>query len=94
MATKKVVVKVKPRRRYDDGGKVVPQSFVETLKRATGFGKSSKEEPERTPTISGGMQDAMKRREERMDAVTKGKADPGQTPDEKKYARGGKVKRK
>jgi hypothetical protein len=50
------------------------------------------------PTISGGMSDAIKRREERMAAVERGEPDPGQARKKEeeepvKKADGGKIKK-
>jgi hypothetical protein len=84
MAVRKVVVKTKPKRRYAEGGTVepikpAPKPAPKTLLERLGIG--------------GGMSDAMKRRQERMDAVERGAPDPGQVPKVEEKARGGRIRK-
>jgi len=79
------VVKKTTRKRYAEGGKVEPRrtdvpTLTESLKKAFS--------PDRSPGLLG---DAIKRRGERMDAMERGEADPGQA---RKLARGGKVRKR
>jgi hypothetical protein len=74
------MVKVRKPKKMADGG------VIDKIKSVVGLSG--------TPTISGGMSDAIKRREERMAAVERGEPDPGQKREEPvKKADGGKIKK-
>jgi hypothetical protein len=75
----KVTIK---RRRYAEGGKVEPPKPEPPKK------------PPPVPLGGLGMGDVMRRRQERMDAMERGEADPGQKGGETRFARGGKVRKK
>lgn len=84
----KVVVK---RRRYAEGGKVEPEKpgLLSKL-----FSKSEpKPQPKYPLGVGSGLNETIKRRQDRMDAVERGEPDPGQKPDAK-FKRGGKVKKR
>ena len=84
----KVTVK---RKRYAEGGKVEEKEKPGFL---TGlFSKSKpKESAAKYPVgVGSGLNETIKRRQDRMDAVERGEPDPGQVP---KLARGGKVRKK
>jgi hypothetical protein len=86
---------VKARKRYAEGGAVQSPSLLNRLKGLYSASKDASDVPastggsaggKSTPAITGGFADAIKRRQDRMDAVERGEAD--------KLARGGKVKKR
>lgn len=85
---------VKARKRYAEGGAVQSPSLMNRLKGLYSASKDASDTPstggsaggKSTPAITGGFADAIKRRQDRMDAVERGEAD--------KLARGGKVKKR
>jgi hypothetical protein len=83
----KVVVK---RRRYAEGGKVEPEKGM--LSKL--FSSKPKETQPKYPVgVGSGLNETIRKRQDRMDAVERGEPDPGQKP-EAKFKRGGKVKKR
>lgn len=88
---------VKARKRYAEGGAVQSPSLLNRLKGLYSASKDASDAPasggsaggKSTPAITGGFADAIKRRQDRMDAVERGESD--ESP---KLARGGRVKKR
>jgi hypothetical protein len=80
------------RRRYAEGGKVEPEK-PGLFSRMLSTPKTPAPQPKYPVGVGSGLNETIKRRQDRMDAVERGDPDPGQKPDEK-LARGGRVKAK